>query len=83
MDHDLAADASDAPFDALKVITRNALLGALIAFAITVVVCLVSGQKLIDAVAVAAMPALFAGPLVAGTLTVAEHHRYEERRAIH
>jgi hypothetical protein len=70
-------------FDAIGIITRNALLGMLIAFALTVGVSLIAGEKLIDSVAIASMPALFAGPFVAGLMTVVQYHHFEERQGAH
>lgn len=78
-----AAPADDAPFDATRVIARNGVLGALIAFAITFAVCLIDGQGPVVAAGVSAMPALFAGPLVAGLMTVIEYHHYEESHPAH
>lgn len=67
------------PFDAARVIARSGILGALVAFAITVVVALIAGQDLVNAAAIASMPALFAGPLVAGLFVMTTWHHHQER----
>lgn len=81
----MPTDSSIEPetFDAARIITRNAVLGMLIAFAIVVAVSLIAGEKLIDSAAIASMPALFAGPFVAGLMTVVEYHHFEERQGAH
>ena len=85
MDQQTAASSAtdDAPFDATRVIARNGVLGAIVAFAITFVVCLLAGQGPVVAAGVSSMPALFAGPLVAGLMTVIEYHHYEESHPAH
>ena len=84
MDPKTEAPATDvAPFDATRIIARNGVLGALIAFAITFVVCLLAGQGPVVAAGVSFMPALFAGPLVAGLITVINYHTYEEAHGAH
>lgn len=77
--HTTADPAADDQFDAIRVIARNALLGMVIAFVITVAVSMVAGQDFVNAAAIASMPALFAGPFVAGLLTVVEYQRFEDR----
>lgn len=76
-------DAAPEPFPIGPTLVRNSILGALIAFALTFGICLLSGQEVLDAAGVAAMPALFAGPLVAGMLTVTNYNSYQERHGLH
>lgn len=67
------------PFDAARVIARSGFLGALVAFVITVVVSLIAGQNLVNSAAIASMPALFAGPLVAGLFVMTNWHNHQAR----
>ncbi|MEZ5204331.1 MAG: hypothetical protein R2701_08100 [Acidimicrobiales bacterium] len=69
---------ADESFDAVGIIARASVYGALIVFALIVAVCLVTGQEWVDALAIAAMPALFAGPLAAGLIVMTKLHHYEE-----
>lgn len=73
----------DAPFDAAHVIGRGAVLGTLIAFAITFVAAMIAGVEPLEAAGIAALPALFAGPLVAGLLIMANYESYLRRHGGH
>ncbi len=59
---------------------RGAALGAFIVFALIVGICLANGLDPIEAVAIAAMPAIFGGPLVAGLFIMADYHKYEQQQ---
>jgi len=84
VDQDIAnAVDDDEKFNAMGVIARSAVLGFLIAFVITAAVTLIAGQNLLVAAGVALMPALFAGPFVAGLLVVISYHHYEESHPSH
>ena len=83
MDAATSTEPTEDKFDAGRIIARNAVLGMLIAGAITFVICLMTGQRLIVAAGVASMPALFAGPFVAGLLTVINYHSYEVKHGGH
>lgn len=60
------------------VIGRNILIGWIATFAVTVGIVVAAGQSIEVAAGVAATPALFAGPFVAGLLTVVHYHRLED-----
>ncbi|MBX3285582.1 MAG: hypothetical protein R2746_08255 [Acidimicrobiales bacterium] len=64
--------------DPATVITRNVLIGWIATFVVTVALVVAAGQSVAVAAGVAATPALFAGPFVAGMLTVAHYHRIED-----
>ncbi len=64
--------------DPTAVITRNVFIGWISTFVVTVGLVVAAGQSVAVAAGVAATPALFAGPFVAGMLTVAHYHRLEE-----
>ena len=67
-------DAEPSDFNAAHVIATRAVVGALIAFALTVVVVLLAGEDIGTAAAVGAVPAGFAGPFVAGLMVVIAYH---------
>ena len=75
----LTEPVEDEKFDATRIIARNAVLGMIIAGAITFAVCIITVQSVGVSLGVASMPALFAGPFVAGLLTVINYHTFEER----
>lgn len=74
---------ADAPFPAAKVIARSAVIGALIVFALITAISIGAGEPLIEAIAIAVLPAVFGGPLIAGLFAMAEYHRYEEAHGRH
>ncbi|MFN8016764.1 MAG: hypothetical protein U0P45_01440 [Acidimicrobiales bacterium] len=74
--------AADDTFDTTRIIARNAVLGMLIAGAITFVICVITGQRVVVALGVASMPALFAGPFVAGLLTVINYDTYQVKHGL-
>lgn len=72
--------AAEAATHAAKVIARGAALGALIVFALITGICLSNGLTPAESMAIAAMPAIFGGPLVAGLFIMAEYHKYEQQQ---
>ncbi len=73
----------DDPLPAAKVIARSAALGALIVFVLITAISMAAGEPLLISVAIAAMPAIFAGPLIAGMFAIGEYHRFEEAHGRH
>lgn len=69
----------DEPFPAALVIARSAAIGAAIVFALITAICLGAGRDLVEPIAIAAMPAIFGGPLIAGLFAIGEYHQYEAR----
>lgn len=65
----------DEPFPAALVIARSAA----IVFALITAICLGAGRDLVESIAIAAMPAIFGGPLIAGLFAIGEYHQYEAR----
>lgn len=63
--------------DVAAVITRNIAIGLVVMFLLTVGIVLASGQDLGVSLAVAAVPAGFAGPFLGGLLTVIHFHRLD------
>ena len=49
-----------------------------IVFALIAAICLANGLDPAEAAAIAAMPAIFGGPLVAGLFIMAEYHKWEQ-----
>lgn len=70
-------------FDAAHVIARGALLGALIVFAISFGASLLAGVEPLEAAGIAAMPALFTGPLAAGMIIIANYESFLKRTGTH
>lgn len=63
--------------DVAGVIARNIVVGFAVMFVTTAGIALASGQDLGVSVAVAAVPAFFAGPFLGGLLTMIHLHRLE------
>ena len=82
-DATVPAPDPDTAAHALKVIVRGAVLGALIVLALITAICLANGLTIVESVAIAAMPALFGGPLVAGLFIMADYHKYEQQQHVH
>jgi hypothetical protein len=76
-------DTTDDTFDAAHVIGRGAVLGALVAFAITFGASMIAGVQPLEAAGIAAMPAIFAGPLVAGMIIITNYESYLRRHGHH
>ncbi len=63
--------------DVAAVITKNIAIGLVVMFLVTVGIVLASGQDIGISLAVAAVPAVFAGPFLGGLLTMIHFHRLE------
>lgn len=63
--------------DVANHIPRNLVGGTAIVFAIACGICLLAGLSPFNAVAVAALPSLVAGPFIGGLITMISYHHAE------
>lgn len=72
---DLDAENEQSPLVLADVITRNVVIGVIAMLAATAGIALLAGTSPGEALAIAAVPAVFGGPFIGGLLTMVQVHR--------